>query len=275
MNIANSFPAALLLLTLLAPAYGQTNFFPLLKVGDKTYTNATITRVNPAEATVIFDGGGAQVAVSNLPPELRERYHYDPQTAARFLAEQRERKAALKKMDAETAARAASVSEPVLIKVMEIDAGSEKALTDMGLIWLRNIPAQTAQYLAGRIQLADEIQALTSRIEINERDAQYAHALAATNAYYNYINPFYGADVMGQMHAANVMSDNVNNEKIELERLSKALDDYTHQGEHLATIRATKTAKQYLGMPIWISLGPGPVPTAEQHPQPEAAQQPQ
>jgi len=39
--------------------------------------------------TVYSDGGIARVALSNLPPWLQQRYNYDPDKAAQFVAEQR------------------------------------------------------------------------------------------------------------------------------------------------------------------------------------------
>ena len=59
-------------------AAGQTNFFPLLCCGNRTYTNATIETVTPANITIFWDGGGERIPITNLPAELQTRYHYNP-----------------------------------------------------------------------------------------------------------------------------------------------------------------------------------------------------
>jgi len=82
----------------------DTNFFPLLCCSNRTYTNATIETVTPATVTIFFDGGGAQVPFTNLPPELQTRYHYDPVEAEKYLAAQAAKKTAMHEQDNRTLA---------------------------------------------------------------------------------------------------------------------------------------------------------------------------
>jgi hypothetical protein len=63
----------------------ETNFYPLINIGGKTYTNATVAKLTPATAMVTWDSSGEQVAIANLPMELQRRYGYDPVAAQRFL----------------------------------------------------------------------------------------------------------------------------------------------------------------------------------------------
>lgn len=75
-------------------ANAQTNFFPLLSCSNRIYTNATIESVTPATVTIFWDGGGEKISITNLPPELLTRYHYDPQAAQEFLDQQAAKKMA-------------------------------------------------------------------------------------------------------------------------------------------------------------------------------------
>ena len=69
----------ILLVSLAQAAHGQTNFFPFLFCHDRIYTNATISSVTPATVTILWDGGGEQIAITNLPPELLAQYRYNHQ----------------------------------------------------------------------------------------------------------------------------------------------------------------------------------------------------
>jgi hypothetical protein len=73
----------------------QTNdVYPILKTLDgATYTNAEISSVTAAYAIVIYGGGGTKIPLTNLPPELQKKYHYDPAAAAAFDKAQADKKA--------------------------------------------------------------------------------------------------------------------------------------------------------------------------------------
>jgi hypothetical protein len=82
--------AIIMLLFSAGIASGQTNdaHFDVLRTLDgRSFKNATITRTTAAYAVVDFDGGGANVAFTNLPPDLQTRYHYDPAAAEQFWAD--------------------------------------------------------------------------------------------------------------------------------------------------------------------------------------------
>jgi hypothetical protein len=81
--------AAVVWALIFVPAsYADTNFFPVLNCQNRAYTNATIESVTPATVTIFWDGGGERIPITNLPPELLSRYHYDPQAAQAYLDEQ-------------------------------------------------------------------------------------------------------------------------------------------------------------------------------------------
>ena len=81
-------------LTLVSVSYGDTNVFAVLNCKNRAYTNATIESVTPATVTIFWDGGGERIPITNLPPEILSRYHYDPQAAQVYLDQQDAKKAA-------------------------------------------------------------------------------------------------------------------------------------------------------------------------------------
>jgi hypothetical protein len=84
--------SAILLLAALS-TFGQTNepVIDVLAAGGQFYTNAQITRVTPAYAVVSYNGGIVQLALSNLPAPYQEKYGYDPDKAARYLADKKQK----------------------------------------------------------------------------------------------------------------------------------------------------------------------------------------
>ena len=56
-------------------------------INGKEYKNATVTRVEPDGITVKFSGGLVKIPFAELPEELRGKYHYTPEEAQKFRAE--------------------------------------------------------------------------------------------------------------------------------------------------------------------------------------------
>ena len=57
-------------------------------VNGKEYKNATVTLVEPDGITLRSKSGVSKVYFNELPKEVQERFHYDPQKAAAASAEQ-------------------------------------------------------------------------------------------------------------------------------------------------------------------------------------------
>ena len=59
----------------------------------KTYTGVKVVKVEDDAVTILCDDGGARIALATLPPDLQQKFHYDPAkaqaAAARYLAEQK------------------------------------------------------------------------------------------------------------------------------------------------------------------------------------------
>ena len=56
-------------------------------INGKEYKNATVSRVEPDGIIVKFSGGLVKISFTELSEELKEKYHYNPEEARKFSAE--------------------------------------------------------------------------------------------------------------------------------------------------------------------------------------------
>jgi hypothetical protein len=86
MNLKTAIPLLAIALVLYAPSFfaadTNTNIIPSLTIAGQTYTNVEIGTVTGSRVTIFYDGGGQRVAISNLPPDLQQRLHYDPEAVS-------------------------------------------------------------------------------------------------------------------------------------------------------------------------------------------------
>jgi hypothetical protein len=166
-------PAAFLavLMTFAPSAFTQTNFYPLLECKNRAYTNATIESVTPATVTIFWDGGGERIAITNLPPELLNRYHYDPQDAQAYLDAQAAKKTTAKeRADQELAAiaRARDSLGPAqkirilkVISVWHLQIEAEGKVSDA---YIHNLPPDFLSSLAEIDQAKVEVAQLEAQV---------------------------------------------------------------------------------------------------------------
>jgi hypothetical protein len=86
----NGFRLLVLLLVftvVIAARAEDTNALPTtITVDGITYSNVTWRTVTPATVTIFHDTGVASIPLEKLPPELQQRFGYDPQKAAAYRA---------------------------------------------------------------------------------------------------------------------------------------------------------------------------------------------
>jgi len=87
-------------------------------VTDHVYKNATISRAEPDGLVIVFPGGIVKIPFTELSPELREKYHYNPQAAAAYQkqAEEAAQKSAQSMAEARERARQVNQSAVVAAK---------------------------------------------------------------------------------------------------------------------------------------------------------------
>jgi hypothetical protein len=71
----------------------------------KKYSGATVTRVEPDGLSITYDDGLAKIPFTDLAPEIRTKYGYDPQKAAEWKAQiaDAQRKAVIRQQEAQRA----------------------------------------------------------------------------------------------------------------------------------------------------------------------------
>ena len=70
-------------------------------IDGKEYKNVTVSRVEPDGIVLISESGISKVYFTELPKEVRERFHYDPAKATAYLAEQTASQVAFQNQQAE------------------------------------------------------------------------------------------------------------------------------------------------------------------------------
>ena len=80
----NTKVLTLLILSFTAAAFSED----FKTVNGKEYKDATITRVEPDGIVVKTPSGISKISFAELPKEIQERFHYDPQKATAYSAEQ-------------------------------------------------------------------------------------------------------------------------------------------------------------------------------------------
>ena len=66
---------------------------PLLKAGNNTYTNVTVTSVSATDIYFTYAGGMENVKIKNLSPDLQKHFNFDPKKAKAAEIEQVKNKA--------------------------------------------------------------------------------------------------------------------------------------------------------------------------------------
>jgi hypothetical protein len=69
-----------------APPPADPNYIPELRVGSKVYENVHVREVTPTSIVILYRGGLGSVALADLPPDLQQRFGYDPDKAAAVIA---------------------------------------------------------------------------------------------------------------------------------------------------------------------------------------------
>ena len=175
-------PAAILAgLLIFAPdACPQTNFFPLLECKNRIYTNATIESATPATVTIFWDGGGERIPITNLPPELLTRYHYDPQAAREYLDAEAAKKAALQE-SADQALAAIALAKSTLgpaqkIRVVKVISNVRLQIEAEGKVtgaYVHNLPPEILAAFRELNQTKAEAEWLEAQIAQDQYAAKH------------------------------------------------------------------------------------------------------
>jgi hypothetical protein len=237
----------------------DTNFFEFIRCDADIYTNATISQVTPAYATVTYAGGVVQVPLCDLPVNLQQQYHYNSNAAAQFRSEQNEksrqlRAAAAARQAAYEKATAALIAQSKNIQVSSIidetsDGGLPLCAVGYGggggdgdrpipsRILLENLPAEVRNFFGSYQILKADIAAL---------EAQPVSATANSTIY----NPDGSVDLLGsqlasQNAASYALHQAKENKQDTLDRMNRQLNELEISRFDHTTIRAYFSGRTY------------------------------
>jgi hypothetical protein len=236
----------------------------VLAAGGQFYTNAQITHATPAYAVVIYDGGSAQLVLSNLPVSYQKRFGYDPDKAARFLADEKqkaqERRAALMvRQAAYNRAVASLAGTNRLVQIISIlDEVSNGGIPLCAIpeapdgVLIKNLPDPVKNFLNRKRQLAADVNSFSARVQADTSAADRAVAVAPTFA-----SP--DADMIdaqnNQRAQANLMAVKAREEQAELEQMKKTMGDLDAETVDRTTITAFPTGQFFGRFEIWNCIG--------------------
>ena len=225
-------------------ATAQSNFFPILRCKDRTYTNATIDTITPATVTVSWEGNGVITAITNLPDKLQSRYHYNRQKAQKYLAGQAAEKDALQAHEnQESAALAATqnaLGPPQNIRIVKalLFPGSVQIEAD-GVLSEANIPNLPPEILIF-IQKLGQAQVdaanLKQRAQQVQHDADRARGIAEGMVWYD-------GNYEGQNIGANLVQADAREAESNLTSTNALLHKLQDQAKDRTTIIARPTGR--------------------------------
>ncbi len=255
---------ALLIVSALSTLADTTNEIQIaaLSVGDKIYTNATITRVTPAYAVVSYQEGVVQIPMSDMPAVYQSQFGYTPEKAAHFLDDQKRLQKQQQSILARQVAAQARTGTNRPVRVTAIDdnpsfGGFPFCSVDgiSGGILIENLPDSVRQFLSGYRVLQADVADCQQQLN-NLKTPETPPAKPA--------QPQMGKTLMvgngaGYVRAVTVLPDNTPALRRKLEdrlktlnaRLGQATIDYDFH----TTIIAHPSGQTYVGKPIWVCVG--------------------
>lgn len=263
--------ALVFFVTFCSIASAQTNFFARLECANATFTNATISTVTPAYATITYDGGVVQVHLAELPELLREQYHYNSNTAAQYLADKKRKSdTARASLAAQQAAyarnQAALAGQAVYIQIAGIlDETSNGGLPLCSAaimagggggpivpprLLLKNMPQEVRDFWRDYSNLKNQIATYEAQPIVVTANVPLYNSDGTVDQY--------GSQLAAQSAAADALYEAKQAKQANLERMNKRLQDMDDSQFDHTTIIAYPTGETFGGYPIWQCNGLAP-----------------
>jgi hypothetical protein len=241
-------------------ATAQTNdTYAVLRTLDGTaYRNVEVGSVTATHLIVSFDGGGAGIPFTNLPPEIQRKYHFDPAAAANAEAARRAR--SLRESQQRQAQAQQDLSwrgETVKIRILQMNPEIyEYKITSNGVpltITMFKLPNDVTDFVQ-RINSASNSLADLKVSIVNQR--QYAaRQRAFANAMQHYAddgttNPNYAP----KQYEANLAEGKAQELSTEIGELTAELAKMRQEQFKRTTILARPT-KKFFNHQVWEFVG--------------------
>ena len=228
-----------------AAAADDTNSFPLLSIQGQTYTNAYVSKVTPAYAVILYDGGGKKFPMSNLPPFLQRRFDYDPDKAEQFQADEASKHQAARARAAAAEAKAdAARGEVENITILKITSGGAPvrclAATSSGQqeVFLNSLPPSVLDAFSKYDAAKQQLDALSNQVTTLRTDAAQLKAARGNLA-------------RAQRAQAKSVAQEESRAQEELTSFKKAFAISQKQKMQMSHVNAFSTGTAFGATPIW------------------------
>ncbi len=254
-------------------AEDPTNVLPVLTIKGTSYTNARITSVTPADAIVVFDGGGLRAQWSDLPESLQKRYGYDPAKAREYLATRNKKKpatarpppkpAALQPAAARPSAAPRLPSDSRRMRVINIVATNLYARCLVSLdgtereILLDRLPPAVKQSFEGLYSFQTMLAEFALQVAADRKKAEAENA-AAPEAVTGDMDARHFSERINQRRQTELDLVNVRREEADLAQMKAYLKTLRDQNQKTANIFAMPTGKVFASAAVWKCLGQAP-----------------
>ncbi|HEV7923967.1 MAG TPA: hypothetical protein VGR14_01335, partial [Verrucomicrobiae bacterium] len=143
-------------------ADSNTNIIPTLTIDGQTFTNVELGTVTGARVAILYDGGGQRVAISNLPPNLQARLHYDPAAvAAQQAATDAAKTANKERIDKEKT----TLSPAQPIRIVRMLPDHTIIIEPNKNIFIHGLPPAVSGYLATLARLQAEVDSAQATLD--------------------------------------------------------------------------------------------------------------
>jgi hypothetical protein len=240
----------------------DTNTIPFLTIGGQTFTNVEIGTVTASHVTVFYNGGGQQVAISNLPAYLQKRFNYDPAKAAAVEQAEAEKKAAarasIESQQAEFIRAQAPIGEPVRVRILQILlAPNQYKVSANGVeqtVTITPIPKDVIDFI-NRINVTrEQLDALKAEQQSQRQYAAKQRALANATEHWNdddTVNPNYSARQL----EANLAEVRSREQLAQISELTSELAKMSQEELMKTTILARPTGWAPSSVRLWKFVG--------------------
>jgi hypothetical protein len=98
----------------------------------KTYENVSVVKVEDDAVTILHKNGGALVPLDKLPPDLQQKFHYDPLKAKVAAAARAKKEAADAKALADEKARVDRIKQQKVLDDAKAQEAAKKKIEEQG-----------------------------------------------------------------------------------------------------------------------------------------------
>ena len=247
-------------------AVAQTNdTYPVLRTLDgETYTRVEVSKVTAAYLIVFFEGGAARIDLTNLPPGIQKKYHFDSvMAAAANEAEAKKHAAAqaLAKAEQEEFVRSqAPIGDTVKVRILEtLDAPNDYRVSANGVeqtITILPKPVSAVNFVIRMGTVSQNLHALNAAQQAQRQYAGQQRAFADAMEHWandGSLNPSYAP----QQLEANLAEQKVKEQQQQISELTAELSKMRQEAVQATTILARPTGRvrgvtrlwQFMGMP--------------------------